>query len=456
MSADNEHRTRHWVHLIAIANSSGANNAKIARLQKEVDELKSAVHRSRSPRMRPRQKALPQSQKMLALRASQSKDVRPWKPEQEPAKRSVVARVQQAVQTGGKDSGKGKGVMSFDRIMDTLGSGPGIFYVPPFAQRNVLQISEGRMQHCFSLREETFLRRLWCRRQALQLLPLFASNVQLTRSSPKINKKIKANDKFWKILTNMPVEHRALNYGESFKSKMQSLDDEKTALLAARRQFLPLQSRIEKQKNYLERVSKEIESKQKKRLEILQKWIEADQELEAANAKQMQAKQEMALLVAEQSAENAKKLSVKGIQGFSLTCQDKSLIKLHNTPFSQCSNPFSRCKAWGVTVFRNTPWRLAQPRRMSRKSVRLCPRRVVSRAKWWARTKSSPMYYAYLDSAKWTPKAKKPSRGVCQTPSQKRCDWRRNASRKEKVCSLLRLWIWTHCSALLSCAFQNW
>ena len=40
-------------------------------------------------------------------------------------------------------------------------------------------------------------------------------------------------------------------------------------------------------------------------------------------------------------------------------------------PFSQCSNPFSRCKAWGATVFRNRSWRLARPRRMSRKSVRL-------------------------------------------------------------------------------------
>ena len=119
----------------------------------------------------------------------------------------------------------------------------------------------------------------------------------------EINKNIKANDKLRKILTTVPEEHRALIYGDSCKSKMQSLDDEKAALLAANRQFLPLQSRIEKQKNYLERVSKEIESKQKERLEILQKWIEADQELEAANAKHIRGKHEMAMLVAEQTAE---------------------------------------------------------------------------------------------------------------------------------------------------------
>ena len=41
------------------------------------------------------------------------------------------------------------------------------------------------------------------------------------------------------------------SYGDSLKAKMQSLDDEKVALQAAKRQFLPLQNRIEKQKNYL-------------------------------------------------------------------------------------------------------------------------------------------------------------------------------------------------------------
>ena len=87
----------------------------------------------------------------------------------------------------------------------------------------------------------------------------------------EINKKIEANDKLRNILTNMPEEHRTLINCDSFKSKMQSLDDETAALRAAKRQFLLLQSLNDEQKNYLERVSKEIESKQKKRLEILQK-----------------------------------------------------------------------------------------------------------------------------------------------------------------------------------------
>ena len=58
------------------------------------------------------------------------------------------------------------------------------------------------------------------------------------------------------------------------------------------------------------------------------------------------------------------------------------------------------------------------------------------------------MEFAYLESAQWTPKDKNPSRGACQTPSQKRGDWRRNPNRKEKVCSLLRLWIWTQLIAV--------
>ena len=72
VTSDNEHRTQHWVRRIAIANSSGSNDATIAGLEKEVELLKSTLQRSRSPRMRPRQRALPQSQQMLALPAPQA------------------------------------------------------------------------------------------------------------------------------------------------------------------------------------------------------------------------------------------------------------------------------------------------------------------------------------------------------------------------------------------------
>ena len=68
---DNEHISQHWVQLAAIANSSEENHAKAAKLVREVQELKSMVGRSRSPRMQPRQKALPGPQQ-LALPAPQS------------------------------------------------------------------------------------------------------------------------------------------------------------------------------------------------------------------------------------------------------------------------------------------------------------------------------------------------------------------------------------------------
>ena len=78
----------------------------------------------------------------------------------------------------------------------------------------------------------------------------------------EINRKIKTNARLRKILASMPEEHRVLRCGDSFQSKMQSMETEKAALLAAKRQLLPLQCRNEKPKHYLERISKGIEKKQ--------------------------------------------------------------------------------------------------------------------------------------------------------------------------------------------------
>ena len=65
---DNEHRTQ----LVAMANSTKEKDAKVASLEREVQELRNMVGRSRSPRMQPRQKALPVPPLQLALPASQS------------------------------------------------------------------------------------------------------------------------------------------------------------------------------------------------------------------------------------------------------------------------------------------------------------------------------------------------------------------------------------------------
>ena len=65
--SDNEHRTQFWS-ADFYCKFLCANDATIARHEKEVEELKSAVQRSRSPSMRPKQRALPSAQGMLALR----------------------------------------------------------------------------------------------------------------------------------------------------------------------------------------------------------------------------------------------------------------------------------------------------------------------------------------------------------------------------------------------------
>ena len=233
---------------------------------------------------------------------------------------------------------------------------------------------------------------------------------------------------------------------------MKSLDDEKAALLAAKRQFLPLQSRDDKQKNILERVSKEINRNRRNVRKscnngsiLIRNWKQP-----TLNRHEPNKRWRCWWL---NSLQKMKKTVNQGNPGFQsrVSGSISDQVAQHTV--------LSRCKARSATVFRNSSWRLARLGRMSRKSARswhrqcghwkqgsrplnLVPRRIASRAKWFSRMKSSPMENAYLDSAKWTPKDEKPSRGACQTPSQKRSDWRRNASKKEKVCSLLRLWIW--------------
>ena len=67
---DNEHWTQHWVQVFAVAISSKENDAKIAKLKREAQELKRTMRQSRPPRMQPRQKALPAPPQLLALLAA--------------------------------------------------------------------------------------------------------------------------------------------------------------------------------------------------------------------------------------------------------------------------------------------------------------------------------------------------------------------------------------------------
>ena len=71
-------------------------------------------------------------------------------------------------------------------------------------------------------------------------------------------------------------------------------------------------------------------------MEILQKWIEADQELDAAHAKQVQAKHERSILVAEQTAENAKAVNqgTSGIQSLSYPDAQQTILSVFKSVLS--------------------------------------------------------------------------------------------------------------------------
>ena len=118
---DKEHRTQHWVQLVAIANSSCASDATIDRLEKEVELLKSTMQRSRSPRMRSRQRALPPSQQMLVLPAP-SGSGSSAQPKSRGAHNTRKAKGARGKGNAGKKSeskGSGKGgILSLEQIMD--------------------------------------------------------------------------------------------------------------------------------------------------------------------------------------------------------------------------------------------------------------------------------------------------------------------------------------------------
>ena len=152
-----------------------------------------------------------------------------------------------------------------------------------------------------------------------------------------------------------------------------------------------------------------------------------------------------------------RRLSIRALQVSSHSHHLPTQTLMHNRPSSQCSNLFSRCKTWGATALLNSSCNLRRQMRKSRKLARSWHKQcgnwkvgVISqnqgskcpnlRVKWWCWTQSS--LHAYLDTAAWISKAKKPSRGVCRTQPQKRDVWRRNASKKRMSCSLVCLWFW--------------
>ena len=70
-----------------------------------------------------------------------------------------------------------------------------------------------------------------------------------------INNKIEANEKMRKICLAMLEDHREINNGDSCQTKVQHTENERNALKAARRRYLPMQHRIEKQNGYMDRLA---------------------------------------------------------------------------------------------------------------------------------------------------------------------------------------------------------
>ena len=175
-----EHRTQRWVQLISIANSSGANGATVARLEKEVEAPKSAMQCSRSPRMRPRQ-AIPSSQGMLALPTPASflfavKGVSWRRPNSEQRKTESWSWQGWRRQEGWRQ----RWCWSHELRADH-GFGPPeiVSCVPLVVQGDALEVSEGVVQRRIRVPTQAQLHWLRQGREALQFLPLPASEAQL-------------------------------------------------------------------------------------------------------------------------------------------------------------------------------------------------------------------------------------------------------------------------------------
>ena len=209
-----------------------------------------------------------------------------------------------------------------------------------------------------------------------------------------------------------------------------------SSLLPSKRQLLPLQSRIEKQKVYLERLSKDIGKKQQAHLEILQKLIEADQELGQPMTHKFKTSSKWRLRWQSKQPKTTK-LLIRSSQGLNHKRRAPSQTKRRSSPSSQCSNLSLRCKAKAETVFRSSSWRLVRRKRRSRTPVRswhtqcvnwkqsplipnLAQNRAVARVKKGRQTVSTPRGKTYLVSPAQTLKARKPSREVFQSRKLKK------------------------------------
>ena len=219
----------------------------------------------------------------------------------------------------------------------------------------------------------------------------------------EINRKIRANDKLRKMLTNMPDE---LIYGDSLKAKMQSLDDVKVAYWQPKGHSCTC-----KVGSKNKRITwSESPERLRRNNNIVLKFYKNGSRLTRNWMQHTPNRSKPSMRCPfwwPNKPQKTRRLLIRALQESSHFHQVPTQTQTHNRPSSQCSNLFSV----GV-LSQNQGSRLSNLHAM-----------------WWYWTQSS--LRAYLDSAAWTSKAKKPSRGVCRTQPQKRDVWRRSASKKK-------------------------
>ena len=157
--------------------------------------------------------------------------------------------------------------------------------------------------------------------------------------------------------------------------------------------------------------------------------------------------------------QKTRRLSIKALQESSQFHQVPTQTQTRNRPSSQCSNLFSRYKAWGATALRNSSWQLVrQMRKSRRKSVSQIMAQTVRKLKMevlpenqGSRLSNLRANVVVLDAelppcipgfSSMDIEGQEAIRGVCRTQPQKRDIWRRSASKRKMSHNLLCLWYW--------------
>ena len=243
----------------------------------------------------------------------------------------------------------------------------------------------------------------------------------------EINKKIKANNKLRKILTNMPQEHRLVIYSDSFKSKMQSLEMRKQRCCQPNGNSYPCKVGLKNKRIIWS------ESRKRSRRNSRNVWKSGKSGSRLTrNWKQPTPNRPK---VADQTTENAKAVNQGTPEVQSHTtgstrdqAAQRTILSVSKSALSMhcmgCHSVSELMAAGATDEDVRKSARLWHKQCGNWKQGGCLPnqdsRLTVSRARWWVRVKSSPLASAYLDSAKWTSRAKAMKRSLSNAFREKR------------------------------------